>query len=123
MCSGIDLDIEERDHRSPRMLRCEVVDPLGRKHACLVKNISRRGLGGTGGAMLAAGQQVTIVLPELATFTGIVRWSAAGKFGVQLDQEIDPELVRFVGEKNPAAPNWQVCERWEPAAEWRGPRA
>jgi hypothetical protein len=121
MCSG--LDIEERDHRSPRMLRCEVIDQAGRTHSCLVKNISRWGLGGSGTSALTQGERVTIVLPELATITGAVRWVAGNKFGILLDQEVVPELVRFVGEKNEAAPKWQVCARYEPAAEWRGPRA
>lgn len=124
MCSSLDLeDREERDHRSPRMLRCQIVDPVGRTHSCLVRNISRRGLGGSGTTGIAAAQQVTVILPELATLTGTVRWAAGGKFGILLDQEVVPELVRFVGEKNSAAPNWQASERWEPAAEWRGPRA
>jgi hypothetical protein len=123
MCSGMDLeDNGEREHRSPRMLRCEVIDPVGRRHNCLVRNISRWGLGGSGTNGLATGQRVTVVLPELATLTGAVRWAGGGKFGILLDQEVVPELVRFVGEKNSAAPNWQVNERWEPTAEWRGPR-
>ena len=127
MCSGLDLedgdDQDEREHRSPRMLRCEIVDPVGRRHSCLVKNISRWGLGGSGTTALIAGQRVTVVLPELATISGTVRWAGGGKFGILLDHEVVPELVRFVGEKNQAAPNWQPSERWEPVDEWRGPRA
>ena len=121
MCSG--LDLLERDPRSSRMLRCEVVDSLGRSHSCVVRNISRHGLGGSGARELANDGRVTIIIPELATLTGTVRWVAGGKFGVQLDQAIEPELVRFVGERNEAAPKWEVCPRYEPAAEWRGPRA
>ena len=122
MCSGLDLEEHgEREHRSPRMLRCEIVDPLGRTHGCIIKNVSSRGIGGSGTANLAPGQRVTVVIPDLATVTGCVRWAGGGKFGIMLDQEVVPELVRFVGEKN-NTPTWVASERWEPAAEWRGPR-
>src|SRR5512139_1333744 len=106
MCSSPEL--EERDHRSPRMLRCEIVDTLGARHACLLKNISRRGLGGSCSDTLEAGQPVTIHIPKLATLTGSIRWASGGRFGIRLDQEIAPELVRFVGPRNEAAPNFEV---------------
>jgi hypothetical protein len=119
---GAAVQIDDRDHRSPRMLRCEIIDPVGHSYSCLLKNISRHGLGGSGATRLLAGQRVTIVIPELATLTGSVRWAAGGKFGIHLDQEIVPELVVFVAPKNDAAPQFRVAEHHEPLEVWRGPR-
>lgn len=121
MCSGIDLEEPGRDHRSPRMLRCEIVDPLGRSHEAFVKNISRFGLGGSGCHAIAGGQHVTVILPDIATFTGTVRWAAHGKFGILLDQEVEPELVRFVPAKNQAAPKFQVSPLHRPVTDWSRP--
>jgi hypothetical protein len=119
---GAAFQIDDRDHRSPRMLRCEIIDTLGKSHSCLLRNISKHGLGGSGCNGLIAGQRVTIVIPELATLTGSIRWAGGGKFGIHLDQEIAPELVVFVAPKNPAAPQFRVAEYHEPLTEWRGPR-
>jgi hypothetical protein len=121
MCSGIDIEESERDYRSPRMLRCEIIDAQGYSHPAFVKNISRHGLGGSGCEAIWPGQQVTVIFPELATVTGTVRWSAHGKFGILLDQEIVPELVRFVPPKNAAAPKFKVSPLHRPVTDWTRP--
>ena len=116
-----EVDIEGREPRSQRILRCEIVDPFGESHPCLIKNISSKGLGGSGCDELEAGQYVTIILPEIGTLTGCIRWSADGKFGVRLDDEIVPEKVRFVGARNEAAPNFRVADLHRPVLDTRRP--
>jgi len=110
MCSGVDLeqdDQEQREVRSPRVLRCELIDTFGRSHSCLMRNISRRGVGGSGCDALAVGERVKVVLPAAGAVSGTVRWVVRDKFGINLDCEIDTEAVRFTGASNNASQQQQ----------------
>ena len=120
---GSDLPSFGRDQRSQRLLRCSIVDALGRTHACLLKNISRRGVGGTG-CYLLAGQPVTVLLPGLGLLTGSVKWTSHGKFGIRLDQEIDPSAITFVPgttDRESEAPKFEVKTWHQPSNDGRRP--
>ena len=48
--------IDDRDPRSSMMIRCDVVDALGRRFPCFLRNISRTGISARGCTGLCVGQ-------------------------------------------------------------------
>jgi len=104
------------------MLRCELIDSFGEVHSCLMKNISRRGLGGSGCKGLLSGQRITIVMPVLGALAGTVRWSSGEKFGINLDCEIDPDLIRTTAPtESRKSSKFEVAPMHRPTNDWRRP--
>ena len=44
-------------------------------------------------AVVAVGQQVSVITQNFPKLAGIVRWTAAGMFGVQFSQPITEQLI------------------------------
>lgn len=106
------------------MLRCELIDSFGEVHSCLMKNVSRRGLGGSGCNRLAPGQRVTVILPVVGALAGTVRWSSGEKFGINLDCEIDPDVIRAAATAPMDASGmrkFEVAPMHRPSNDWRRP--
>jgi len=59
-----------------------------------VRNISRGGVKVSGAPAPAAGETVSIELPNIGWLRGKVAWVGGGEFGIQLRSEIDPCRVR-----------------------------
>lgn len=111
---------EDREVRSPRILRCEIVDEFGEAQSYLIRNISRKGIGGSGNEGLEVGRHITINLLGLGTVTGSVRWCSGDRFGIHLDDEIEPERIRYVG-VSLEGPRFRVNDLHRPVHDSRRP--
>jgi hypothetical protein len=84
--------------RNPRSGRVFVTDlRIGERESqrVVVRNVSRRGVGLKGTPTPVAGTRISLLLGPHGYVSGVVRWSLAPKFGVLLDEPIDPAAFRF----------------------------
>lgn len=84
--------------------------------AVIIRNLSRRGLGGSAVASsLVVGTEAMVsVLPDVVV-AGTIRWTSGKSFGMELSEDIDPgriavALQRQIGASN-AGPAWEVNPR------------
>lgn len=104
------------------LLRCEVIDALGRRFPCYLRNISRQGVSARGCTGLRVGQLLTLVLPVIGPIGGTVRWTGGDRFGVQLEAEIEPAVLRSAAAPAEAArPRFQLLPQHEPVTDFRRP--
>ena len=114
--------IDDRDPRSSMMIRCDVVDALGRRFPCFLRNISRTGISARGCTGLCVGQQISVILPVIGAIGGVIRWVNRDRFGIQLEAEIMPEMLRFAGAPVEAArPKFEPLPLHRPVTDYKRP--
>jgi hypothetical protein len=112
---------DDRDPRSAMLLRCDVIDALGRSFPCYVRNISRQGVSMRGCSGLRVGQALILALPVIGPIGGTVRWIDKDRFGVLLDSEIDPNMLRSGAVSVESAPRFQLLPQHQPMTDYRRP--
>lgn len=93
---------EDAPAREPRLGRFIgiMIERAGKSpERAIASNVSTSGLGGKTSLALKPGERVTLHLPNEELLTATVRWCAKGRFGVSLDQPIDPSTVRLSEDK------------------------
>jgi hypothetical protein len=82
----------------------------------LVRNVSPQGLGGfSRGEAFAVGERVRIVLPGEIETGGLVRWTKARSFGVELDEPLSLEALGEALQRTvPNAAAWEVLRPYRP---------
>ncbi len=63
-------------------------------HSAKVRNLSATGMMVEGGVDAESGEKLSISLRNIGWVSGIVAWVHDGRFGVELDERIDPTEVR-----------------------------
>lgn len=111
-----------RERRSSRMLKSELVDDYGNVFACVIRNISPLGLGGTCDDLPRPGLRISLELPTAGRVTGCVTWAGDGRFGILLDHSIDPDAIRLaVIAEARSAPIFEVMPMHRPSPDYRRP--
>jgi hypothetical protein len=112
-------DEPERDARCSMMQRCQLIDGRGRSLSCFLRNISRRGASARGCTGLRVGQKLTLVLPIIGEVDTVVRWVAGDRFGLRLEDEIDPDMLMISGIE--VQPRFEQSFIHEPVGDFRRP--
>ena len=69
------------------------------EHDCTIVDLSTGGMNvAAHDAVVAVGQQVSVITQNFPKLAGIVRWTAAGMFGVQFSQPITEQLIEKMGQ-------------------------
>ena len=107
---------DDSEHRDRRLLRATIWCAQIGEQDILIRNFSRRGLGGsTSRSPVCPGIEVTVTLPTGLQMTGTVRWARENAFGIRLHQPIDPIAVandvRRQAEAARPAVEWEVHSR------------
>lgn len=96
---------EDAPAREPRLGRFIgiMIERAGKPpERAIASNVSASGLGGKTSLALMAGERVTLHLPNDERLSATVRWCAKGRFGVSLDQQIDPSAVKLSEDNKPS---------------------
>lgn len=110
---------QRRDVRERRLLKAQMVHPRHGKIDIVVRDISKRGIGGKCDLDLIAGEDVTICLPSHSPVAGQIAWRIGISFGVTLSRDIDPVLVRNAAGSQNAA--YQVPDHFQPTSDFKRP--
>jgi hypothetical protein len=113
------IEQKRSDARQRRLLKAHMLHPRFGRVDILVRDVSAHGIGGKCDFDLLTGESVTICLPSRPPITGRVAWSAKRAFGIQLDQNIDPLVVRSSSES--AAQPYQVPDSAQPTGDFKRP--
>jgi hypothetical protein len=112
-------DEHERDPRCSMMQRCQLIDGHGRSFSCFLRNISRRGASARGCRGLRVGQKLMLILPIIGEVDVVVRWVGGDRFGLRLQDEIDPEMLMISGIE--LQPRFEPSFIHEPVGDFRRP--
>ena len=112
-------DEQERDPRCSMMQRCQLIDGHGRSLSCFLRNISRRGASARGCMGLRIGQKLTLVLPIIGEVDAVVRWVDGDRFGLRLEDAIDPDMLMISGIE--AQPKFEPMFIHQPVSDYRRP--
>jgi len=91
---------DDREHRDRRLLRATIWCAQIGEQDILIRNFSRRGLGGsTSRSPVSPGIEVTVTLPTGLQMTGTVRWARENAFGMRLTNRLTllPLQTTFAG--------------------------
>lgn len=95
-----------REPRGRRMLSASMRGDELAEQKIVIADVSPRGLGARArGECPPAGTRILIALSNGLELSGEVRWVRKERFGVQLDQEVDPGQVQGAGG------SWEVASR------------
>jgi len=112
-------DEHEQDPRCSMMQRCQLIDGYGRSLSCFLRNISRRGASARGCKGLRVGQKLTLVLPIIGEVDAVVRWVCEDRFGLRLEDAIDPDMLMISGIE--VQPKFEPMFIHQPAGDYRRP--
>ena len=101
------------------MQRCQLIDGYGRSLSCFLRNISRRGASARGCKGLRVGQKLTLVLPIIGEVDAVVRWVCEDRFGLRLEDAIDPDMLMISGIE--VQPKFEPMFIHQPAGDYRRP--
>jgi len=84
----------ERGARDSMFLQSNLRRETGEYLSVRVRNISAGGVLVETPRPFARGERVSIELRGIGYVEGVIAWSAAGRFGIAFDRDIDPKLAR-----------------------------
>ncbi len=113
----------EREQRHARLIKGRISKPGSASFEVLVRNVSRSGMGIKSSSLqLAVGETVSIDLAIVGWVEGVVSWVHSDNAGVRLNQEIDPQALRFSSHEvvDYKQEPFQVHDRFRPEiSTWR----
>lgn len=112
------VEQKRADARQRRLIKAHMIHRRHGKIDILIRDVSAHGLGGKCDLDLIAGEAVTICLPAHDPVPGRIAWCAKRAFGVQLDDGIDPALVR---RPQSTSQPYQAPEGSQPAGDFKRP--
>jgi hypothetical protein len=92
MTYGLETRGSSREH--VLLLAQLTVDDGSSRHRIRMRDLSPRGLRAQGDVPVTPGQLVEVDFGSAGTVKGVIAWKDDGLFGVALEQEIDPAVVR-----------------------------
>lgn len=107
---------ELRALRRHRMLRAVLETADGSRYEIVIRNFSKRGMGGLcRDARLQTGANVKVLLPDDRYLAGKLRWRTDHGFGLELDTELDEEAlaesIRHLTKTKQNHSDWKVGAR------------
>lgn len=110
--SAIKADEREREPRTRRLLRAQLMSSRVGTARIVIHNLSSCGLGGKCDEVLYKGEEVAVLLVNVGAIDAIVMWVKNRAFGLQFRQTIDPESAL-------AAPMERIVKPYEVPAYFR----
>ncbi|QOT72114.1 MULTISPECIES: hypothetical protein [Sphingobium] len=119
--SDSDFASKRLHDRQRRLLKARMRHPDYGEIDILVRDVSEMGLGGRCEFDLAVGESVVILLPDCRPAQGKIAWRKGQSFGVHLEAQINPEVVKSRAPADRPAEGYQVPEAFRPSAETKRP--
>lgn len=117
------MDEARSNQRSSRLVRGSMTGPDDMCREILIHNVSCHGIGAKfSGGGVKPGDKVLLDLPTLGNFHGTVRWLRDGRIGIELEEPLSPEAIKFHNEQLSAKKDtaYKVPERFKPMTNpWR----
>ena len=88
------VDAPQREQRTSKLIVLALSTSREKHARIVVRNVSPHGLGARGEIDLLPCERVTVHLPGGRDVAATVRWARNGKFGLALDERVDPPSLQ-----------------------------
>ncbi len=108
---------DRTSQRFSRLIRGMMEVPSEKSYEILIQNVSEHGIGARfSEEHLIAGTPVTVEIIGKDEYHGTVRWQKAGRIGIELTEELDPNSILFENDHLTAKQDgkYQVAIRFRP---------